>query len=56
LDKYPDTAPIPAPPQSNEMTAIFMRYTSLALTFSQSPQEALDNMQRELEKIFQAGS
>jgi multiple sugar transport system substrate-binding protein len=56
LDEHPDTAPIPAPPQANEMTSIFMRYTSLALSFSQSPQEALDNMQRDLEAAFQAGS
>lgn len=52
LDKHPDTAPIPAPPQANEITSIFMRHTSTALTFSQSPQEALDAMQRELEEVF----
>ncbi|HYH12612.1 MAG TPA: sugar ABC transporter substrate-binding protein [Thermomicrobiales bacterium] len=52
LDEHPETAPIPAPPQANEMTSIFMRYTGLALTFSQSPQEALDSMQAELEELF----
>ncbi len=52
LDKHPDTAPIPAPPVSNEMTSIYMKYTSLAMTFQQEPQEALDNMQRDLEALF----
>ncbi|MGH2562847.1 MAG: ABC transporter substrate-binding protein [Thermomicrobiales bacterium] len=56
LDKHPDTAPIPAPPQSNEMTTIFMKYTSLAATFEQSPQEALDNMQKDLEELFASES
>jgi multiple sugar transport system substrate-binding protein len=55
LDDHPDTAPIPAPPLANEMTSIFMRHTSSAMTFSQTPKEALDNMQRDLEEAFQAG-
>jgi ABC-type glycerol-3-phosphate transport system substrate-binding protein len=56
LDKHPDTAPIPAPPQANEITSIFMRHTSTALTFAGTPQEALDEMQRELEEVMAAGS
>ena len=56
LDQHPDTAPIPAPPQSNEMTAVFMKYTSLALNFEEEPREALDNMQNDLEGIIQPAS
>jgi len=56
LDKHPDTAPIPAPPESNEMTSVFMKYTSLALNFQQEPKEALDNMQRDLEGLFKPKS
>lgn len=52
LDKHPDTAPIPAPPQSNEMTSIFMKYTGLAVTFAQDSKQALDNMQKDLEDLF----
>jgi ABC-type glycerol-3-phosphate transport system substrate-binding protein len=52
LDQHPDTAPIPAPPQSNEMTSIFMRYTDLAMTGERTPKEALDGMQGELEALF----
>jgi multiple sugar transport system substrate-binding protein len=51
LEKNPDTAPIPAPPSSNEMTAVFMKYTSLAMNFQQDPKTALDNMQKDLEGI-----
>ena len=56
LDQHPDTAPIPAPPQSNELTTIFMKYTGLAVTEEQSPQEALDNMQKDLEALFASQS
>lgn len=52
LDDRPDTAPIPAPPNSIEMTNIYTRFTSLATNGDQSPQEALDNMQAELEDLF----
>lgn len=55
LDKNPDTAPIPAPPQSNEMTSIFMKYTDIAMTGGQDPKSALDSMQKDLEALF-AGS
>ncbi|HXF63357.1 MAG TPA: hypothetical protein VNK95_17140, partial [Caldilineaceae bacterium] len=53
LDKHPDTAPIPAPPISNPMTTIFTTYTSRAMTFELSPQEALDGMQADLEELFE---
>jgi multiple sugar transport system substrate-binding protein len=56
LDKHPDTAPIPAPPQANELTTIFMKYTGLAATGEEAPQEALDNMQKDLEELFAAES
>jgi ABC-type glycerol-3-phosphate transport system substrate-binding protein len=52
LDKRPDTAPIPAPPFSIEMTNIYVRYTSLATNGDLSPQEALDQMQGELEDLY----
>ncbi len=52
LDKHPDTAPIPAPPKSNPMTTIFTKYTSIAMTFEQSPKDALDAMQKDLEELF----
>ncbi len=52
LDKFPETAPIPAPPQSNEMTAIFMSHTSQAMSGQVGAQTALDNMQRDLEELF----
>jgi multiple sugar transport system substrate-binding protein len=52
LDKYPDTAPIPAPKQANPMTTILTKYTSLAMSLEKTPKEALDLMQADLEKLF----
>jgi len=52
LEKHPDTAPIPAPPSANEMTAVFTKYTSLALNFQEEPRQALDDMQKDLEGII----
>jgi ABC-type glycerol-3-phosphate transport system substrate-binding protein len=54
LDKHPDTAPIPCPPQSNPMTTLFTTYTSRAVTMELTPQEALDGMQSELESLLAA--
>ena len=51
-DERPDTGPIPAPVFSVELSNIFTRYTSLAVSLEQSPQEALDNMQAELEDLY----
>jgi ABC-type glycerol-3-phosphate transport system substrate-binding protein len=52
LDKFPETAPIPAPPESNAMTQIFTKYTGLAVTGEQKPKDALDAMQKELEALL----
>ncbi|HEU5104150.1 MAG TPA: sugar ABC transporter substrate-binding protein [Roseiflexaceae bacterium] len=52
LDKFPETAPIPAPPESNAMTQIFTKYTGLAVTAEQKPKDALDAMQKELEALL----
>jgi multiple sugar transport system substrate-binding protein len=52
LDERPDTAPIPAPPFSIEMTNIYTRFTSLATSGENTPQEALDGMQAELEALY----
>jgi ABC-type glycerol-3-phosphate transport system substrate-binding protein len=52
LDDRPDTAPIPAPTFSIEMTNIYTRYTSLATNGDLSPQDALDQMQGELEALY----
>ena len=51
-DERPDTGPIPAPVFSVELSNIFTRYTSLAVSQEQSPQEALDGMQAELEDLY----
>ncbi|MCY3947198.1 MAG: hypothetical protein OXF44_13065 [Anaerolineaceae bacterium] len=51
-DERPDTGPIPAPVFSVELSNIFTRYTSLAVSLEQSPQEAMDNMQAELEDLY----
>lgn len=55
LDENPDTAPIPAPPISNPMTTAYTKYTSLAMTFEMTAQEAMDDLQKELEEIFARG-
>lgn len=52
LDDHPDTAPIPAPPISNPMTALFVGYTSRAMNGELTPQAALDGMQKELEDLY----
>jgi ABC-type glycerol-3-phosphate transport system substrate-binding protein len=52
LDERPDTAPIPAPVFSIEMTNIYTRFTSLATGGEMSAQDALDGMQTELEALY----
>lgn len=52
LDKRPDTAPIPAPVFSIEMTNIYTRFTSLATSREMTPKDALDGMQAELEALY----
>lgn len=52
LDKFPDTAPIPAPPPAVQMATIFTRYVGLAMSQDQTPQEALDGMHQELTDLL----
>lgn len=52
LDNFPDTAPIPAPPEAQEMTNIFVKHTGRAMAFEATAQEALDDMQQEIEDLF----
>ena len=52
LEKNPDTAPIPAPPESNPMTTIFTKYSGLAMTQEMTPKAALDAMQKDLEALW----
>ena len=52
LDKNPDTAPIPAPPESNPMTTVFTKYSGLAMTQEMTPKAALDAMQKDLEALW----
>lgn len=47
-----DVSPIPAPPQSNEVTNIHTRFTGLAMVGEMSPKDALDAMQAELEALY----
>ncbi|MEZ4679111.1 MAG: extracellular solute-binding protein [Caldilineaceae bacterium] len=55
LDKYPDTAPIPAPPVSNPMTTAYTKFTGLAMSGEMTAQEAMDGLQAELEEIYARG-
>lgn len=52
LDKFPDTAPIPAPPEANPMTTAYTKYTGLAVTGEMKPKDALDGMQKDLEALW----
>ena len=52
VDERPDTGPIAQPVFVVELTNIFVRYTSLATSGEQTPKEALDNMQAELEDLY----
>ncbi|MGH3145804.1 MAG: ABC transporter substrate-binding protein [Rubrobacter sp.] len=52
LTKYPDTAPIPSPPESNPMTTAFTRRTSEAVTGGKTPKEALDALQLDFEDLY----
>ena len=45
------TSPIPAPPWSNPMTTVFTTYTGFATSGQMEPQQALDEMQAELESL-----
>lgn len=53
LDKHPDTGPIPCPPISNPMTTLFTSYTGKAMTGELPPQQAMDELQKELEALVE---
>jgi ABC-type glycerol-3-phosphate transport system substrate-binding protein len=52
MEKNPDTAPIPAPAEANQMTTIFTKYTGLAMASEMPTKAALDAMQKDLEAVF----
>ncbi|MFN8525949.1 MAG: extracellular solute-binding protein [Chloroflexota bacterium] len=54
LDKYPDTGPIPAPPESNQLAALLTKYVDLAITGEKTPKAALDDLHAELTKLLAA--
>ncbi|MCC6175867.1 MAG: extracellular solute-binding protein [Chloroflexi bacterium] len=54
LDKHPDTAPIPAPPESNQFATLMIKYVDLAITGEQTAQAALDGLHTEVTKLLQA--
>ncbi|WP_129669354.1 ABC transporter substrate-binding protein [Phytoactinopolyspora endophytica] len=51
LDDHPDSAPIPAPPVANATTEAFVRWTQQAMNGDMTPQEAMDGLQADLERI-----
>jgi ABC-type glycerol-3-phosphate transport system substrate-binding protein len=53
LDAFPDTGPIPAPPQVNEVEQVLTRHTSLALESPGSVRSALRAMQEDLERAME---
>ncbi|MEU9475821.1 extracellular solute-binding protein [Streptomyces sp. NPDC048191] len=53
LDKFPDTGPIPAPPQVAEVTQALLKHTGTALASPRSVGPALRRMQGDLEKAME---
>lgn len=53
LDKFPDTGPIPAPPQVAEVTQVLLKHTGTALASPRSVGPALRRMQGDLEKAME---
>ncbi|MEU2930855.1 extracellular solute-binding protein [Streptomyces sp. NPDC007251] len=53
LDKFPDTGPIPAPPQVAEVTQVLLKHTGTALASPRSVRPALRRMQGDLEKAME---
>ena len=51
LDRFPTSAPIPAPPCANPMTRAFTKQTSLAMEGSVTPKKAMDKLQKDLVRI-----
>ncbi|GHI01834.1 ABC transporter substrate-binding protein [Streptomyces cellostaticus] len=53
LDTFPDTGPIPAPPQVAEVTQVLLKHTGTALASPRSVGPALRRMQGDLEKAME---
>lgn len=53
LDRFPDTAPIPAPPQVAEVEQVLLKHTGTALSSPRSVRPALRRMQGDLEKAME---
>ncbi|MGJ5749272.1 ABC-type glycerol-3-phosphate transport system substrate-binding protein [Streptomyces puniciscabiei] len=53
LDKFPDTGPIPAPPQVAEVAQVLLKHTGTALASPRSVGPALRRMQGDLEKAME---
>jgi multiple sugar transport system substrate-binding protein len=53
LDEFPDTGPIPAPPQVAEVTQVLLKHTGTALASPRSVRPALRRMQGDLEKAME---
>lgn len=55
LDKFPDSGPIPAPPETASVQSSLIKYTSLALGGDRSQiRPALSRMQRDLEQALRS--
>jgi ABC-type glycerol-3-phosphate transport system substrate-binding protein len=52
LDKLPNTGPIPAPPQTKDMTNIFVKYIGLAMANEMTAKNAMEQMHKELEALL----
>ena len=53
LDRFPDTGPIPAPPQVAEVTDVLLKYTGTALASPRAVGPALRRMQGDLEQAME---
>jgi ABC-type glycerol-3-phosphate transport system substrate-binding protein len=53
LDRFPDTGPIPAPPQVAEVEQVLLKHTGTALASPRSVRPALRRMQGDLEKAME---
>jgi ABC-type glycerol-3-phosphate transport system substrate-binding protein len=53
LDKFPDTGPIPAPPQVAEVEQVLLKHTGTALASPRSVRPALRRLQGDLEKAME---
>ncbi|MFF4352608.1 extracellular solute-binding protein [Streptomyces sp. NPDC001530] len=53
LDQFPDTGPIPAPPQVAEVEQVLLKHTGTALASPRAVRPALRRMQGDLEKAME---